>query len=115
MSTQNQATRDQEIRKAFCPEHGVAFVVACPECTRETMLAPFSAAPIEPVSLGKVNWSAGFKPAEGPTGFKIPPPPIAKSPPKWKCEECGGRMRWCDHCNRWSRVCCVPYGTCQCS
>jgi hypothetical protein len=43
-----------------------------------------------------------------PTGFRIPPPPK-------KCDQCGGQMRWCSHCEVWSRVCCVQYGTCQCS
>lgn len=75
-------------------------------------------APTEPVSLGKVNWSAGFETAEGPTGFKIPPPPAPPAKKKrrdWECRECGGEMRWCGHCQKWSRVCCVEYGTCQCS
>lgn len=32
-----------------------------------------------------------------------------------KCSECGGRETWCAQCLRYSRTCCVEYGTCQCS
>lgn len=35
----------------------------------------------EPVSLGKVNWSAGFKDAKGPTGFRIPAQPATEKKP----------------------------------
>lgn len=31
------------------------------------------------------------------------------------CYLCGGTMSWCSCCNVYSRNCCVPYGTCQCS
>jgi hypothetical protein len=49
-------------------------------------------------------------------------PPALREPehgePGPKCEAdepCGGRETWCSQCRRWSRTCCVPYGTCQCS
>lgn len=36
-------------------------------------------------------------------------------PAPYKCSECGGRETWCAQCLRYSRTCCVEYGTCQCS
>jgi hypothetical protein len=28
---------------------------------------------------------------------------------------CGGQMQWCTCCRMYTNICCVPYGTCQCS
>ena len=36
-------------------------------------------------------------------------------PPAEKCEDCGGEKKWCPVCSRWTKTCCVEYGTCQCS
>lgn len=32
-----------------------------------------------------------------------------------RCPYCGGYMEWCGVCNRYTQVCCIPYGTCMCS
>lgn len=31
------------------------------------------------------------------------------------CDHCGGIMTWCYCCQCWTRLCCVEYGTCECS
>ena len=31
------------------------------------------------------------------------------------CPDCRGDMEWCDCCQMWSQICCVDYGTCECS
>ena len=31
------------------------------------------------------------------------------------CSDCGGTMEWCPCCEMWTQVCCVDYGTCECS
>lgn len=32
-----------------------------------------------------------------------------------RCDSCGGEMSWCTCCECFTKTCCVPYGTCQCS
>lgn len=31
------------------------------------------------------------------------------------CPDCGGLMEWCSSCEVYTQICCVDYGTCQCS
>lgn len=32
-----------------------------------------------------------------------------------RCPDCGGRMRWCESCQAWTKTCCNEFGTCLCS
>jgi hypothetical protein len=32
-----------------------------------------------------------------------------------KCPDCNGYMAWCEICDVYTKICCVDYGTCQCS
>lgn len=32
-----------------------------------------------------------------------------------ECPDCGGIMPWCTACEMYTQVCCIEYGTCQCS
>jgi len=31
------------------------------------------------------------------------------------CPDCGGKMVWCSCCEMYSQICCIDFGTCQCS
>lgn len=31
-----------------------------------------------------------------------------------RCPDCGGEMRWCDTCQRYTATCCQEFGSCEC-
>lgn len=40
---------------------------------------------------------------------------LPEEPEGPECPYCGGVRQWCAVCQCWASVCCIPFGTCQCS